>query len=56
MLVRREWFDAVSKGMVRCLEEGNGLMLGQGDDFMLDRRVWFNVRSKNWFFCGVSNR
>ena len=23
---------------------------------MLNRRGWFNARSKNWFFCGVSNR
>ena len=22
---------------------------------MLDRRGWFNAKSKNWFFCGVSN-
>jgi hypothetical protein len=23
---------------------------------MLDRRGWYNARSKNWFLCGVSNR
>ena len=35
MLGRREWFDAGSKGMVRCWVEGNDLMLGQ--------REWFNA-------------
>ena len=35
MLVRREWFDAVSMGMVLCKEEGNDLMLG--------RRGWFDA-------------
>ena len=29
MLGRRGLFDALSKGMVRCQIEGNGLMLGQ---------------------------
>ena len=29
MLGRRGWFDALSKSMVRCQIEGNGLMLSQ---------------------------
>jgi len=28
MLCRRKWFDAGSKGMVRCFIEGDGQMLG----------------------------
>ncbi len=42
MLVRRGWFDAVSKGMVQCQIEGNGLMLGQRGWF----DAWFNYGSK----------
>ena len=29
MLGRGGWFDALSKGMVRCQIEGNGLMVGE---------------------------
>ena len=42
MLVRREWCNAVSKGMVLCHVEGNGLMLGQRGRF----DAWFNSGSK----------
>ena len=35
MLGRRGWFDALSKGMVQCQIEGNGLT----DSSMLGRRV-----------------
>ena len=46
MLVRRGWFDAVSKGMVRCQIEGNGLMLVQRGWF----DYWFNSGSKVQIF------
>ena len=42
MTVRKEWFDSVSKGMVRCQVEVNGLMLGQRGWF----DAWFNSGSK----------
>ena len=40
MLGRMGWFAALSKGMVRCQIEGNGLMLG--------KRGWFDA----WFDSG----
>ena len=42
MLIRREWFNDVSKGMVQCQVEGNILMLVQRG--WVD--AWFNSGSK----------
>ena len=35
ILGRGGWFDALSKGMVRCQIEGNGLYWVKGDNLML---------------------